>query len=177
MRDVAQRFNTRFGEQLVVPEGVYPEVGARIMDLQDPTRKMSTSSPSGQGTVYVLDEPATVLKKFKSAVTDSEREIRFDRAGKPGVSNLLELYAVVCGTSIPEAEKAFVDARGYGDLKSAVGEAVVDYLAPVRDRYAELRGDEAELEAILRDGADRARAIASVTLAGVREAMGVGCWH
>jgi tryptophanyl-tRNA synthetase len=177
MRDVAQRFNTRFGEQLVVPEGVYPEVGARIMDLQDPTRKMSTSSPSGQGTVYVLDEPATVLKKFKSAVTDSEREIRFDRAGKPGVSNLLELYAVVCGTSIPEAEKAFVDARGYGDLKSAVGEAVVDYLAPVRDRYAELRDDEAELEAILRDGADRARAIASVTLAGVREAMGVGCWH
>jgi tryptophanyl-tRNA synthetase len=174
MRNVAQRFNTRFGEHLVVPEGVYPEVGARIMDLQDPTKKMSTSSASPQGTVYVLDEPAAVLKKFKSAVTDSEREIRFDRAAKPGVSNLLEIYAVVGATTVADAERAFVDARGYGDLKTAVGEAVVDYLAPVRERYAELRGDEPELEAILRDGAERARTLAAATLAGVREAMGVG---
>jgi tryptophanyl-tRNA synthetase len=174
MRDVAQRFNARFGERLVVPEGVYAEVGARIMDLQDPTKKMSTSSASPQGTVYVLDEPATVLKKFKAAVTDSGREIVFDRANKPGVSNLLEIYAVVQGISVAEAESAFADARGYGDLKVAVGEAVVDYLAPVRERYAELRGDEAALESILRDGADRARAIAAGTLTGVRAAMGVG---
>ncbi len=174
MRDVAQRFNTRFGEHLVVPEGDYAEVGARIMDLQDPTKKMSTSSPSPQGTVYVLDEPATVLKKFKSAVTDSGREIVFDRTTKPGVSNLLEIYAVVRGISIAEAERSFADARGYGDLKVAVGEAVVEYLTPVRERYAELRGNEAELEAILRDGADKARAIASGTLREVRAAMGVG---
>jgi tryptophanyl-tRNA synthetase len=174
MRNVAQRFNTRFGEHLVVPEGVYPEVGARIMDLQDPTKKMSTSSSSPQGTVYVLDEPDALLKKFKSAVTDSEREIVFDRAAKPGVSNLLEIYAVVRGISIPEAERSFAEARGYGDLKTAVGEAVVDYLAPVRERYTELRGDEAELEAILRDGAERARTLAAATLSGVREAMGVG---
>jgi tryptophanyl-tRNA synthetase len=173
MRDVAQRFNTRFGEHLVVPEGNYAEVGARIMDLQDPTRKMSTSSPSGQGTVYVLDEPAVILKKFKSAVTDSEREIRH-APDKPGVSNLLEIYAVVRGISLAEAEQAFADARGYGDLKVAVGEAVVDYLAPVRERYGALRADEAELELILRDGAERARAIASGTLAQVRGAMGVG---
>ena len=174
MRNVAQRFNTRFGEQLVVPEGVYAEVGARIMDLQDPTKKMSTTGPSPQGTVYVLDEPAVVRKKFKSAVTDSGREIHHDREAKPGVSNLLEIYAVVRGLSIPDATRAFADARGYGDLKTMVGEAVVEYLAPVRDRYAELRSDEAELEAILRDGAARARAIASGTLADVRAAMGVG---
>jgi tryptophanyl-tRNA synthetase len=107
-------------------------------------------------------------------VTDSDRDIRFDRAAKPGVSNLLEIYAVVRGTGLAEAEQAFVDARGYGDLKAAVGEAVVEYLAPVRERYDELRGDEAELEAILRDGADKARVIAAGTLGEVRTAMGVG---
>jgi tryptophanyl-tRNA synthetase len=174
MRDVAQRFNTRFGEHLIVPEGVYPAVGARIMDLQDPAKKMSTSSPSGQGTVYVLDPPSVVLKKFKSAVTDSEREIRFDREQKPGVSNLLEIYAVVRGTDVAEAERVFADARGYGDLKTAVGEAVVEYLAPVREKYDGLRADETELEAMLRDGAEKARTIAAGTLAEVRTAMGVG---
>jgi len=172
MRDVAQRFNTRFGEHLVVPEGVYVEVGARIMDLQDPTKKMSTTGASPQGTVYVLDEPAVVLKKFKSAVTDSEREIKYARE-KPGISNLLEILAVVNSTSIAAVEQDF-SGRGYGDLKTAVGEAVVDYLAPVRERYDELRADEAELEAILCDGAGKARAIASQTLAEVRAAMGVG---
>jgi tryptophanyl-tRNA synthetase len=173
MRNVAQRFNTRFGEHLVVPEGVYVEVGARIMDLQDPTRKMSTTSASPQGTVYVLDEPPAILKKFRSAVTDSERDIRYG-ADKPGVSNLLEIYAVVRELSLDEAERAFADARGYGDLKSAVGEAVVEYLAPVRERYTALRSDEDELEGILAEGAERAHAIASETLAAVREAMGVG---
>lgn len=173
MRNVAQRFNTRFGERLVVPEGVYAEVGARIMDLQDPTRKMSTTSASPQGTVYVLDEPDVITRKFKSAVTDSEREIRHS-TDKPGVSNLLEIYAVVRGLSIPAAEQAFADARGYGDLKATVGEAVVDYLAPVRERYGALRADEGQLEAILSDGAEKAHAIASETLADVRSAMGVG---
>jgi tryptophanyl-tRNA synthetase len=174
MRNVAQRFNTRFGEQLVVPEGVYVEVGARIMDLQEPTRKMSTTGGTAQGTVYVLDPPDVLRKKFKSAVTDSDREIRHDRETKPGVSNLLEIYAVVQGMSITQAEQAFAEARGYGDLKTAVGEAVVGYLAPVRESYEALRADESELESILRDGADRARAIAAETLVGVRAAMGVG---
>jgi tryptophanyl-tRNA synthetase len=174
MRDIAQRFNGRFGEQLVVPEGVYAEVGARIMDLQEPTNKMSTTGGTPQGTVYVLDEPAAVLKKFKSAVTDSEREIRHDRQAKPGVSNLLEIYAVIRGTSIADAEQAFADARGYGDLKVAVGEAVVEYLAPVREQYHALRADEATLEAILRDGAEKARAIASPVMDDVRAAMGIG---
>jgi tryptophanyl-tRNA synthetase len=172
MRNVAQRFNTRFGEQLVVPEGVYVEVGARIMDLQDPTRKMSTTGVSPQGTVYVLDEPGVIRKKFKSAVTDSEREIRY-ALEKPGISNLLEILAVVRGVSISEAEREFA-GLGYGELKTAVGEAVVDYLAPVRERYGTLRADEDDLESVLRDGAARAQAIAAQTLAGVRAAMGVG---
>jgi tryptophanyl-tRNA synthetase len=174
MRDVAERFNGRFGETLVVPDGRYPEVGARIMDLQYPDRKMSTTGSSEQGTVYVLDEPDAIIKKFKSAVTDSGREITHHREQKPGVSNLLEIYAAVKDIPIPQAERDFADARGYGDLKVAVGEAVVEYLAPVRERYTELREDEGELEAILRVGAERAREIAVGTLQDVREVMGVG---
>src|SRR3954469_2597483 len=174
MRDIAERFNRRFGETLVVPEHRIPAVGARIMDLQDPTKKMSTTGGSEEGTVYVLDEPAAVEKKFKRAVTDSETEIRFDREDKPGVSNLLEILAAVRGTSVDDAVQSMDGARGYGDLKGAVGEAVVDYLAPVRERYEDLRGDEAALEATLAAGADKARAIASGVLADVREVMGVG---
>src|SRR3954469_21648662 len=126
MRDVAKRFNARFGDTLVVPEARIPQIGARIMDLQDPTRKMSTTGGSQEGTVYVLDEPEAVTKKFRRAVTDSGTEIR--AAGdKPGVSNLLEILAVVRGTTVPEAEASLASARGYGDLKTTVAEAVVDY--------------------------------------------------
>jgi tryptophanyl-tRNA synthetase len=176
MRDVARRFNARFGdgeEVLVVPEHRIPEVGARIMDLQDPTRKMSTTGGSEQGTVYVLDEPRTIEKKIRSAVTDSGTEIR--RAPeKPGVSNLIEILAVA-RASTPEAVEAELgDARGYGDLKAAVAEATVSYLAPVRERYTDLRADEDTLEAVLADGASRAREIAAGTLADVRERMGLG---
>ena len=173
MRDVARRFNARYGETLVVPEDRIPELGARIMDLQEPTRKMSTTSPSQEGTVYVLDEPKVVEKKIKRAVTDSGTEIRADPA-KPGVTNLLEILAAVRGTTVAEAEASMDGARGYGDLKAAVAEAVVTYLAPVRERYDELRGDEAGLEATLAAGAAKARAMASETLADVRERMGVG---
>jgi tryptophanyl-tRNA synthetase len=176
MRDVARRFNSRFGEGeevLVVPEHRIPRVGARIMDLQDPTRKMSTTGGSEQGTVYVLDEPTIVEKKVKSAVTDSGKEIR--RAPeKPGVSNLIEILAVARAVTPDAVEAELADARGYGDLKAAVATAVVDYLAPVRERYTELRADEDALEAILLDGASRAREIAAATLADVRERMGVG---
>jgi tryptophanyl-tRNA synthetase len=175
MRDVARRFNARFGdgrEVLVVPEHRIPEVGARIMDLQDPTRKMSTTGGSEQGTVYVLDEPAAIEKKFKSAVTDSGSEIRTGE-DKPGVSNLIEVLAAVRGTDPAAVQAEFAAAR-YGDFKVAVAQAVVEYLAPVRERYERLRADEDALEGVLADGAERARAIAEQTLRDVRRCMGVG---
>jgi tryptophanyl-tRNA synthetase len=175
MRDVARRFNARFGDGedvLVVPEHRIPDVGARIMDLQDPTRKMSTTGASEQGTVYVLDEPQAIEKKLRSAVTDSGSEVRRDPE-KPGVSNLIEVLAAVRGANPAEIESEFAQAR-YGELKAAVAGAVVEYLAPVRERYGQLRADEAGLESILQDGAARAQAIAAATLADVRERMGVG---
>jgi tryptophanyl-tRNA synthetase len=175
MRDVARRFNARFGdgeEVLVVPAHRIPAVGARIMDLQDPSKKMSTTGGSEQGTVYVLDEPQAIEKKLKSAVTDSGSEVR-RAADKPGVTNLIEILAAVRGVDPAAVEAELADAR-YGDLKTAVAGAVVERLAPVRARYEELRADEAALESILAGGAERARAIAAGTLAGVRERMGVG---
>ncbi len=175
MRDVARRFNARFGgggEILVVPEHRIPPVGARIMDLQDPTSKMSTTGASEQGTVYVLDEPAAIQKKVGSAVTDSGSEIRRSPE-KPGVSNLIEILAAVRGVLPDEIEESCQELR-YGDFKALVSEAVVAYLAPVRERYEQLRGDERRLETTLQEGAERARAIASVTLTDVREAMGLG---
>ena len=172
MRDVAQRFNARFGETLVVPEGYYPEVGARIMDLQYPDRKMSTTGGSPQGTVYILDDAKTVTKKFRSAVTDSGTEV-VRGPDKPGITNLIEILAAVRGDTPEEVEASF-NGSGYGAFKQAVADAVVEYLAPVRQRYEELRGDEIELERILEAGAEKARAIASDTMVDVREAMGVG---
>jgi tryptophanyl-tRNA synthetase len=174
-RDVARRFNARFcdGEEvLVVPEHRVPAVGARIMDLQDPTRKMSTTGGSPQGTVYVLDEPRAIEKKVGSAVTDSGSEVRRD-PDKPGISNLIEILAAVRGVEAERVETELAQAR-YGELKSVVAEAVVAYLAPVRERYEQLRADERGLEATLREGSERARAIAGATLADVRERMGVG---
>jgi tryptophanyl-tRNA synthetase len=172
MRDVAQRFNARFGDTLVVPEGKFPSVGARIMDLQAPEKKMSTTGGTAQGTVYVLDEPGAILKKFRSAVTDSGSEVRRG-PDKPGIANLIEILAAVRGTTPEAIEAEFAQAR-YGDFKTAVAESVVDYLAPVRSRYEALRADEPELERILAAGAAKARAIASDTLIDVRAAMGVG---
>ena len=173
MRDVAVRFNSRFGETLVVPEHRIPAVGARIMDLQDPTSKMSTTTGGDAGRVYVLDEPAAIVKKFKRAVTDSGSEVRRGE-GKEGIANLLEIYAAVRGVSVDDAEKEFSDVAGYGQFKVAVGDAVVEYLAPARERYQELRADEKSLEDVLAAGAAKARAIASDTLADVRSVMGVG---
>jgi tryptophanyl-tRNA synthetase len=172
MRDVAQRFNARFGDTLVVPEHRIPAVGARIMDLQRPESKMSTTTGSLEGTVYVTDEPAAIEKKFKRAVTDSGSEVRRG-ADKPGVTNLIEILAAVRGQTPEEIEAELKDAR-YGELKGAVASAVIDYLRPVRERYVDLRGDERQLESILADGAERARTIAGETLADVRERMGVG---
>jgi tryptophanyl-tRNA synthetase len=169
-RDVAQRFNARFGETFVLPEGIYPEVGARIMDLQEPTKKMSTTGGTEQGTVKVLDEPDVIRKKFRSAVTDSGREIR--RADdKPGVTNLVDVLSVATDRSPEEIERAY-DGSGYGDLKRDVGDAVAELLAPVRERYLELRGDEPELLRLLAAGADQARAASGPTLAAMYERMG-----
>ncbi|MDQ3770100.1 MAG: tryptophan--tRNA ligase [Actinomycetota bacterium] len=174
MRDVAARFNARFGEDtLVVPEHRIPSVAARVRDLQDPQRKMSTTGGSEQGTVYVLDEPDAIVKKFKRAVTDSGNEL-CRGPDKPGVSNLIEIMAAVRAVTPQRIEADLAGARGYGDLKVAAAEAVVEALAPVRERYLELRGDEAALEQALAAGAHKARAIARETLADVREAMGVG---
>ena len=175
MRDVARRFNARFcaGEEvLVVPEHRIPSVGARVMDLQDPTTKMSTTGTSEQGTVYVLDEPKAIEKKFRSAVTDSGTDVR--RApDKPGISNLIEILAAVRGLQPAAVEREFSQA-GYGDFKAAVAAAVVDQLAPVRERYGQLRADESQLEDVLRAGAERAGKLATQTIADVRARMGVG---
>jgi tryptophanyl-tRNA synthetase len=172
MRDIAERFNARYGEILVVPEVRIPEVGARIMDLQAPERKMSTTGGTPQGTVYVTDEPSAIAKKFRSSVTDSGSEVRRG-PDKAGISNLIDILAAVRGVQ-PEAIEAEFAGSGYGAFKQAVADAVIEYLAPVRERYQELRADEAELERILEAGADKARAIAADTLADVRKAMGVG---
>jgi tryptophanyl-tRNA synthetase len=170
-RDVAERFNARYGETFKVPRGVYPEVGARIMDLQEPTKKMSTTASSEQGRVLILDPPDAIRKKFKTAVTDSGREIRYLPDEKPGVSNLLEILSVATGRSIPEVEAGY-DGKGYGDLKTDVGDAVVELFRPIQERYAELRSDEGELRRLLRIGADKARETAAPTLQTMYERMG-----
>jgi tryptophanyl-tRNA synthetase len=172
MRDIARRFNARYGEDiLVVPEARIPEVGARIMDLQEPARKMSTTGGTPEGTVLVLDEPAIVERKIKRAVTDSGSDI-VRAPDKPGVTNLIDILAIARGIGPEAVEEEMRAARGYGDLKAATAQAVVEMLAPVRERYAELRGDEQRLDAILAEGAEKARAMASETLSGVRAAMG-----
>ena len=170
-RDVAERFNSRYGETFKVPRGVYPEVGARIVDLQEPTKKMSTTGGTPQGTVLVLDDADTIRKKFKTAVTDSGREIRYLPDEKPGVSNLIEILSVASGRAIPEVEADY-EGKGYGDLKADVGEAIVELFRPVQQRYAELRADEPELRRLLQIGADKARATSAPTLHQMYERMG-----
>jgi tryptophanyl-tRNA synthetase len=170
-RDVAERFNSRYGETFKVPKGVYPEVGARIMDLQEPTKKMSTTGGTAQGTVLVLDDPDTIRKKFKTAVTDSGREIRYAPEEKPGVSNLLEILAVASGRAIPEVESEY-DGKGYGDLKGDTAEAVVELFRPMQERYRELRADEGELRRLLAIGAGKARETSASTLRQMYERMG-----
>jgi len=160
-RDIAMRFNGRFGDTFVVPKIVTPRAGAKVTDLQEPTAKMSKSSNTDAGIVYLLDEPAAILKKFKRAVTDSDGEVRFDRAEKPGVSNLIEILAA-CTSRSPQQVAA--EYTQYGPLKADTGEAVVEILAPIQHRYHELMGDKAELSRLLRTGAEKARAVASATL-------------
>jgi tryptophanyl-tRNA synthetase len=169
-RDLAQRFNNRFGETFTVPAGTYPDVGARIMDLQEPTSRMSTSADSDAGVLRLLDTPEVIRKKFRSAVTDSGRDVlRSDE--KPGVTNLIEILAATLDES-PGAIEARYDGQGYGTFKREVAEAVVALLEPIQARFAELRGDPGELRAILAHGASKAQAVATQTLARAYERVG-----
>ncbi len=169
-RDVAERFNARFGETFVVPRGIFPEVGARIMDLQDPTRKMSTTGGTPLGTVRLLDEPDAIRRKFRSAVTDSGREVRRGD-DKPGVTNLIEIMSAVTGEP-PGAIEARYGDSGYGRFKADVGEAVVAVVEPIQARYRELRDDPGELVRLLAAGAEKARRASAPTLARMYERMG-----
>ncbi len=169
-RDIAQRFNARFGETFVVPEAAIPKVGARIMDLQNPEAKMSKSEDSPQGTIDILDPPDVIRKKVKTAVTDSGRDI-VAREDKPAISNLLSIYSVASSKTVAELEAEY-EGKGYGDLKKDLAEALVTYLAPVQERYRTFASDPAELARILEEGADKAQAVATKTLATVYERVG-----
>ena len=169
-RDLAQRFNARYGPTFVLPAAYAGQAGERIKDLQDPARKMSKSI-GGNGTVWVLDDPRTITKKIRSAVTDTGREV-LAAEDKPGISNLLTILSVCTSTPVERLEKDF-DGKGYGDFKAAVAEAVVELFAPVRARYTELVEDPAELDRLLASGADRAREVAATTMADVRARVGL----
>jgi tryptophanyl-tRNA synthetase len=169
-RNIAQRFNSRFGELFVLPDAAIPSSGQRVMDLQDPTRKMSTTRGTPQGTVLVIDPPETVAKKVRSAVTDSGREVRRGE-GKEGIANLIDIMSVASGRS-PEQIEAAYDGKGYGDFKSDVADAVVEMLRPVRERYLQLRSEVDGLETVLRRGAEHARSVSSATLAEMKRRMG-----
>jgi tryptophanyl-tRNA synthetase len=169
-RDLAQRFNQRFGKTFVVPEGTYGEVGAKIMDLQEPMSRMSTTFSGDLGLVKVLDPPDVIRRKLRSAVTDSGREV-VRSEDKPGVTNLIEIMAVATGEE-PEAIETRYDGAGYGRFKEDVGEAVVALFDPIRLRYGDLRGDPGELHAILARGAEKAHAIAAATLEQVHDRVG-----
>ena len=173
-RDVAQRFNNLYGETFKVPEPFIPKVGARVMDLLDPTSKMSKSDEIGNGRILLMEAPEDIMRKFKRAVTDSDTErcVRYDPENKPGVSNLMSIYAAVTGKSFDEIEREF-DGRGYGAFKPAVGEAVVETLRPIREEAARIMKDKAYLENLCREGAQRASYIAEKTLRKVYRKVGL----
>jgi tryptophanyl-tRNA synthetase len=171
-REIARRFNTTYGEVFVEPEHVIPDIGARIMDLQEPDAKMSTSSSTEAGLIYIDDEPDAIMRKVKRAQTDSGSEV-VRAPDKPGITNLIDMLAAARGVTPDQIERDF-DGQGYGAFKQAVGEGLVELVAPVRERYQELRPDEEALEATLARGAERAREIATGTMAEVRDVMGIG---
>lgn len=170
-RDLAMRFNSRFGETFVIPEAHILKETAKIFDLQEPTAKMSKSAADPKGLVNLLDDDATITKKIKSAVTDTDGEIRFDREKKPGVSNLLGIYSAITSETTDALEQKFA-GKGYGDLKSELAEVVVSMLAPIRTKAQELLSDKAELDRLLARGASRANELAEKTLATVHERVG-----
>jgi len=170
-RDLAERFNTRFGETFTVPAAQIPKEAARIYDLQEPTQKMSKSASTEKGVVWLLDDPGVSAKKIKSATTDSEGSVRYEPATKPGISNLLTIYAALSGRAIPDIEAEYT-GRGYGDFKAGLAEVVTETFGPIRARALELLDDPAELDRVLASNADRAAAIADATLARVYDRIG-----
>ncbi|MED4207572.1 tryptophan--tRNA ligase [Neobacillus mesonae] len=171
-RDLAERFNKKYNDILTIPEISLPKVGARIMSLQDPLKKMSKSDPNQKGFISILDEPNQIVKKIKSAVTDSEGIIKFDKDNKPGVSNLLSIYSILLGQSIADLE-AMYSGKGYGDFKGDLAEVVANYLKPIQEKYYHLV-DSSELDEILDRGAEKANAVANKTLKKMENAMGLG---
>ena len=171
-RDLAIRFNTKFGDTFKIPEGYILKSGSKIYDLQEPTNKMSKSAGSAAGVLEIMDTPEANTKKIKSATTDAGREVTFDEKGKPGISNLLTIHSALSGKSVSDLENEFA-GKGYGDFKGAVAEVVVEYLRPIRTQALELLQDEAHLIKVLHDGADKARAVASATLAQTYKNLGL----
>ena len=172
-RDVAARFNNRYGDIFTIPEPYIPPMGSRIMSLQEPEKKMSKSETENiNNVIYLLDEPSVIMKKFKRAMTDSLSEIKYNPAEQPGVSNLLTIYACATGQSIDKCVAEFADAPGYGHLKTRVGEAVVAMLEPSQKRYKELKADPAYIDKLVKDNANRAKDMAQETLTAVKEAVG-----
>jgi len=170
-RDVAQRFNSRFPDTFVIPEPMIPQATAKIYDLQEPTAKMSKSAATESGVIYLLDDPKVSAKKIRSAVTDSEREIRYDPEAKPGVSNLLAIQSAVTGTDVDKLVEGYA-GHGYGDLKKDTAEAVVEFVTPIKTRVDELLSDTTELEGVLAAGATRANEVSAKTLKRVYERLG-----
>ncbi len=169
-RDIAQRFNGIYGDVFKIPEAYLGKVGAKIMSLQDPTKKMSKSDENLNASIYLMDDPDTIIRKFKRAVTDSENEIRY-AAEKPGISNLIDIYRATTGKSVEEVEREFA-GKGYGDFKLAVGESVVDVLKPLQDRVAELSKDKAYIDSIIKNNGERANYVATKTLRKVQKKIG-----
>ncbi len=169
-RDIAQRFNGIYGDVFKIPEAYLGKVGAKIMSLQDPTKKMSKSDENLNASIYLMDDPDTIIRKFKHAVTDSDNEIRY-AAEKPGISNLIDIYRATTGKSVEEVEKEFA-GKGYGDFKLAVGESVVDVLKPLQDRVAELSKDKAYIDSIIKNNGERANYVATKTLRKVQKKIG-----
>ena len=169
-RDIAQRFNGIYGDVFKIPEAYLGKVGAKIMSLQDPTKKMSKSDENLNASIYLMDDPDTIIRKFKRAVTDSDNEIRY-AAEKPGISNLIDIYRATTGKSVEEVEKEFA-GKGYGDFKLAVGESVVDVLKPLQDRVAELSKDKAYIDSIIKNNGERANYVANKTLRKVQKKIG-----
>ncbi|MBU3803215.1 MAG: tryptophan--tRNA ligase [Candidatus Cellulosilyticum pullistercoris] len=170
-RDVAIRFNNLYGETFKVPEAYIPKVGAKIMSLQDPTKKMSKSDQDANASITIIDDPDTIIRKFKRAVTDSDTEVRFDVENKPGVSNLMTIYSSITGQTIEQVQNEF-EGKGYGDFKLRVGEAVVEELRPIQARFKELSNDKAYIDSLIKKNAETANYLATKTLRKVQKKVG-----
>ena len=171
-RDIAERFNSRYGQNFTIPNGFILKQGAKIYDLHEPTAKMSKSSDSVSGLIEIMDAPEVNAKKIKSATTDAGREVNFDQESKPGINNLLTIHSALSGKSIAQLESDFA-GKGYGDFKSEVAEVVVEYLRPIRAQALELLEDEAHLINILHQGSDKATVVAAATMTATYEKLGV----